>query len=120
MVAPVVFLFIFGMVEFGRMLMVHQGITYAAREGSRMASLATTRNQSRVEDHVRTYLESVIPNASSSSVVRLTLPTVPADTGTELTVRVEVDADDVSWLPGTFINAFGDAVLRAESTDRRE
>ena len=39
MVAPVLFLIVFGMIEFGRMVMVQQVITNASREGARVAVL---------------------------------------------------------------------------------
>src|SRR5882757_936386 len=38
-VAPVFFLLVFGMVEYGRMIMVQQVITNAAREGARVGVL---------------------------------------------------------------------------------
>lgn len=44
MVAPVLFLFVFGIIEIGRMLMVRQALTNAAREGCRKARKIPTSN----------------------------------------------------------------------------
>ena len=38
-VSPILFLMIFGMIEYGRMIMVQQILTSATREGARMAGL---------------------------------------------------------------------------------
>jgi Flp pilus assembly protein TadG len=100
LVAPIFFLLVFGLIEFGRMMMVQQALTNAAREGSRVAVLATTKNGSDVEARMRDYLESVMANASSGDV-RVTVPgnlgTVTS--GSTLTVSAEVDYMDVSWVP---------------------
>ena len=64
-VAPVFFLLMFGLIEFGRMMMVQQSLTNAAREGCRTAVLATTINSSDVEAAVRNYLQSVMSNAAN-------------------------------------------------------
>ncbi len=53
--APVFFLLVFGMIEFGRMVMVQQIITNASREGARVAVLDGTTAQN-VKDKVNNYL----------------------------------------------------------------
>ncbi len=123
LVAPVVFMFIFGLVEFGRLLMVQQALTNAAREGCREATLATTQNSSDADTVVRNYLQPVIYDASNTSTVRVSLN--PASfsgisSGTPITLTVQVDFDDVSWLPGNFLGIMGNPVLRAESIQQRE
>jgi Flp pilus assembly protein TadG len=104
-VAPIFFLFVFGLIEFGRMMMVQQSLTNAAREGCRTAVLATTRNSSDVEADVRDYLQAVMRNASDSGEVRVTVPSglANAPSGTKLSVSVEVDYDDVSWVPVSYL-----------------
>ena len=101
LVAPIFFLLVFGLIEFGRMMMVQQSLTNAAREGSRVAILPTTKNGADVEAAMRDYLQSVMSNASDTGQVRVTVPgnlgTVTS--GATLTVSVEVDYLDVSWLP---------------------
>jgi Flp pilus assembly protein TadG len=100
-VAPVFFVLVFGLIELGRMVMVQQALTNAAREGCRTATLATTINESEVETAVRNYLKSVMRNASNASEVRVTVPNGLASTaaGTDLTVAVEANYADVSWMP---------------------
>lgn len=100
LVAPIFFLLVFGLIEFGRMMMVQQALTNAAREGTRVAILATTKDGAAVETRMRNYLQSVLANAASGDV-RMTVPgnlgTVTS--GATLTVSVEVDYMDVSWVP---------------------
>jgi Flp pilus assembly protein TadG len=100
LVAPIFFLLVFGLIEFGRMMMVQQSLTNAAREGSRVAILSTTKDGAAVEERMRDYLQSVLANAASGEV-RVIVPgnlnTVTS--GATLTVSVEVDYLDVSWVP---------------------
>lgn len=116
-VAPVFLLFVFGMIEFGRMVMIKQSMTNAAREGARVAVLATTTNPNDITAKVRDKLRTVIPNVAA---VRVTTPPVTADTasGTELVVAVEVDFSAVSWLP---VGYFGfNPTIGEEARQRRE
>ena len=120
LVVPVFFLLVFGLIEFGRMLMVRQSLTNAAREGCRTAVLATTVNSSDVEESVRDYLQSVMSNASNTSEVRVTVPASLAGTasGTTLSVGVEVDYTDVSWLPFSYLGL--NPTIRAQQIGTRE
>jgi Flp pilus assembly protein TadG len=97
LVAPIFFLLVFGLIEFGRMMMIQQSLTNAAREGCRVAILPTTKDDADVEAAMRDYLQSVM----AADEVRVTAPgnlgTVAS--GANLTVSVEVDYLDVSWLP---------------------
>ncbi len=104
-VAPVFFMLVFALIEFARMMMVQQALTNAAREGCRAAVLATTKDGSDVESSVRDYLRSVMSNATDSGEVRVTVPDGLANTasGTPLTVSVEVEYGDVSWLPFRYL-----------------
>ncbi len=120
LVAPVFFLLLFALIELGRMMMVQQSLTNAAREGCRTAILATTTSSSDVEAAVRNYLQSVMSNASNVGEVRVTVPAVAATTasGTDLTVAVEVDYTDVSWLPLGYLGL--NPTIRAAQTGQRE
>ena len=104
-VAPIFFMLVFALIEFARMMMVQQALTNAAREGCRAAVLATTKDGSDVESSVRDYLRSVMSNATDSGEVRVTVPDGLANTasGTALTVSVEVEYGDVSWLPFRYL-----------------
>ena len=101
LVAPIFFLLVFGLIEFGRMMMIQQSLTNAAREGSRVAILPTTKDGADVEAAMRDYLQSVMSNAADTGEVRVTVPSnlATAASGANLTVSVEVDYLDVSWLP---------------------
>jgi Flp pilus assembly protein TadG len=100
-VAPIFFLLVFGLIEMGRMMMIQQSLTNAAREGCRTAVLATTKDGADVEEDMRDYLQSVMSNASNTGEVRITVPPDLASvtSGAILTVSVEVDYLDASWLP---------------------
>ena len=115
-VAPLLFLFIFAVIEFGRMVMVHQIITNAAREGARRGILEQTTAQ-EVQTIVGEYL-------SGSSISGATVSVTPADFdhvvgfGTPITVAVSVPFNEVSWLPAPwFLNG---ANLSVQSTMRAE
>lgn len=97
------------------MVMVHQLLTNASREGARRAVLdgATTAEiQTVVDDYLV---------ASSISGVTVTVTPDPPNTagyGEPVSVKVSTSFDNVSWLPGSMF--LGDAELEAESVMRRE
>ncbi len=123
-VAPVLFLVVFGMIEFGRMVMVQQVITNASREGARVAVLdgaqrmGTTDNPG-VIDTVEDYLENATVNPDNATVT--IDPYLPSDAGygTPVTVTVSVPFSEVTWITtGFFSNE--DKVLTASTVMRRE
>ena len=116
LVAPVFFLIIFGLFEFGRMMMVQQSLTNAAREGCRTAVLATTINSSDVNAAVRNYLQQIM----DVNDVRITSPSgiANAASGTDLVVAVEVTYGDISWLPWGILGL--NPTIKAEQTGKRE
>lgn len=97
-VAPVLFLLIFAVIEFGRVIMVEQIITNAAREGARRAIL----EQSTAADVQTGVTEYLTNNTISGATV-----TVSPDNlerlgfGAPVTVTVSVPVDSVSWFPAT-------------------
>ena len=117
MVAPVFFLLVFGMIEFGRMVMVQQVITNASREGARRAVLdgATTQE---VTDTVETYLSSGAVPAESVDITVSPNPPTDAAFGEPVTVTVSVPFTDVSWIPTPFF--LGDTDMAAQTVMRRE
>lgn len=119
-VAPLFFLLILAIVEFARMVMVQQALTNAAREGCRKATLTTTKSDSVVEARVRQHLQTSLANANDTGACRVTV--TPSDfstitEGTFITVHVEVNYSDVTWLPPKFL---GNAVLHGKATVKRE
>ncbi len=130
-IAPVLFLAIFGMIEMARMVMVKQAVVNAAREGCREAILATTIDTADVDALVRARLANVVPNAADVNKLRVTCylpPNLPFTTEADLTavasgdtisVTVECDFSDVSWVPGNFVG-IPNTVISATTTKERE
>jgi len=115
LVAPLLFLLVFAMIEYGRMVMVQQMVTNAAREGARVGVLDGS-TQSSVSTAVNRYLSAggittatttVSPNPPSSAAA-----TAP------VTVTVSVSFNDVSWLPSPFY--LGGKTISFSAVMRRE
>ena len=120
LVAPFMFFVIFGAVEFGRMMMVKQALTNAAREGCRHATLVTIRDHDSAEAVVRDFLEGTVAEEQNANVVRVTVSPEfdnSLASGTEIVVVVDVDCADISWLPGTL---FAGATVRGVAAMNRE
>jgi Flp pilus assembly protein TadG len=119
-VAPFVFLLVFASIEFSRMMMIRQALTNAAREGCRHACLVSTQQDGRADAVVRNRLQGVIANADDQQVVRVTFEpsfSTSPPSGTNITTSVEVDCEDVSWLPPFF---FAGAKIRGTTSMDRE
>lgn len=104
-VAPVMFLALFFLIEASRVVMVRQAVTYSAREGARKASLATTLQASDVVAAVRDHLKAAIPAATDATKVIVNVtPKSLVDVAPDTTVTVEVRTNfsDVTWLPSTW------------------
>jgi hypothetical protein len=115
-VAPIFFLMVLALVEFGRMVMVQQILTNAAREGARQAILYHL-SRAEVESVVGDYLtKGSIPTA----IISIS-PETPFDKvgfGEPVAVTVAVPFGDVSWIPTPQflgnIPLSSTAVMRAE------
>ena len=115
--SPVLFLIVFGIIEYGRVLMVQNALTSAAREGVRTAALATTTDTNRIDAAVGRYMDVAAPGATS------TITCVPSsfasiESGTEVSVDVSVSYSDVSWMPTGAL--LGDIQLRGTAVQVRE
>ncbi len=120
-VAPVFILLVFGMIEFGRAVMVQQVLVNASREGARQAVLDGT-SATEIEDRIDVYLsasgidnETIIYSVNGSTVSD---PTTESQFGDALGVEIRVNFNDVSWMPVP--QYIGGTVLRASSIMRRE
>lgn len=114
-VAPLFFLLILGMIEFGRMLMVQQVLTNASREGARRAVLDKATTQ-EISTAVQDYLSSSgIPGAT---VTVSPNPPSSASYGEPVSVTVSVPFHEVSWLPTPIF--LGGRVLESTTAMRRE
>ena len=114
-IAPLFFLLILGMIEFGRMVMVQQVITNASREGARTAIVQGATNADVL---------GVVENYLAAGGVRGAMVSVTPDPidlagyGDPVTVTVSVPFRQVSWLPTPMF--LGDTQLRATTAMRRE
>jgi Flp pilus assembly protein TadG len=117
-VAPLFFTLVFGMIEFGRVVMVQQLLTNATREGARVGVL-TDSTSTDVKNKVVSYLSSgkITIATSNVTVSYASDPSLP-DSGEAVTVSVTVPFSQVSWLPSPiFLSGYS---LTASSTMRRE
>lgn len=123
MVVPVVFVFLFVMIELSRYVMVQQALTSAAQQGCRKAMLATTQSNRAVEAAVRDYLGGSLGAMADSGAVQVTVtPETLSEisSGSDVTVRVQVSTADVSWVRGTPFGHTSDVMLAGQSTLVRE
>jgi hypothetical protein len=131
LVAPLFFLLVFGMLEFGRMVMVQQILTNASREGARKAVLdgATLKD---VTDTVTGYMNDA-NIAITLDKITFTKNNVPSTDptggnstyGDSIGVQVSVPFSQVSWLPASILLDFlpagqTDITLTAKTVMRRE
>lgn len=115
-VAPIFVLLLFGMIEYGRMVMVQQMLTNATREGARRAVLDGT-TVSNVKTTVQDYLSSGNITVNNSEITVTPDPSTAAF-GDPVTVGLTVPFSRVSWLPSPMF--LGNANMSANSVMRRE
>ena len=116
LVCPLIFLFFFTAIEFGRLQMAIHGLQAAAREGCRLA-VSWNASQNDVEQVVNNRLTSFgLPN------YKLTMSPSVFSSAAEwepVTIQVETTYDEVSWLPvpkfAHGINLVGSCTLPKES-----
>lgn len=92
-VAPLLFMLVFGIIEFGRMIMVQQILTNASREGARRAIIEDVSG-SEVVNLVSEYLTASSIDGATVTVEPMSLN---LGFGDPVTVTVEVPFADVSW-----------------------
>ncbi|MEX2119110.1 MAG: TadE/TadG family type IV pilus assembly protein [Pirellulales bacterium] len=114
-VVPVFFLFVFGSLEFGRLLMVQAVITNAAREGARKGVLDGSTTEG-VTAAVNDYLTQ--SSVSGATVTVTPSPPSSAGYGEPVTVSVTIPFDQVSWLPSPMF--LGGRTMAASTVMRRE
>lgn len=113
-VAPVFVVFVMGMIEVSRGLMVQEVITNAAREGARAAVLDSSTTSS-VTSTVQSYLTAANISASAATIT-VTIPAVRYSN--YATVTVSVLYSKVTWVPVP--RYLGSITLTATSTMRCE
>jgi Flp pilus assembly protein TadG len=116
LVAPLFFLLVLGMLEFGRMVMVQQVLTNAVREGARVAVMDGATSDD-VKATVRTYLSNALLPATDPVLDPVDPKT--AGYGDPMRVTVQIPFSQVSWLPAPFLIK-GNQQLTASAIMRRE
>jgi len=103
------------MIEYGRMVMVQQMLTNAAREGARVGVL-----DSSTASDVTTAVNNYLTSARINNATITTTPANPSSAGygQPVTVTVSVPFSQVSWLPSPMF--LGGTTLTAVSAMRRE
>ena len=114
-VAPVFFLLVFGIIEYGRLVMVQQVLTNASREGARQAVLDGSTTDS-VTTAVQNYLSAA--RIAGSTIAVTPDPPSTAGFGEPVTVTVSVPFNQVSWLPSPMF--LGGRTMAAVTVMRRE
>ena len=114
LVAPLFVMFAFGIIEFGRAMMVQQIMTNATREGAREAALPEATADS-VKSSV---LDSLAGSSVDVSVDNITVSPDPATAfnNEQITVSLTVPYEDVTWIPISYISGS----LRASTRMRSE
>lgn len=103
-VAPIFFMIVFGVIEFGRGLMVQQLLTNAARNGARKA-IVGGQTSDTISTAVKSELSGFGLNTTNANVTVFvndaSSPGLTSTTGSgyEVTVQVLIPVNDVSWLP---------------------
>ena len=96
LVAPLIFLFFFGSIEFGRMIMIMHALDSAAREGCRVAvtwdatrqDVADTVAERLATFGITEYSLTVDPNSLNNT-----------SQWEPVSVRIDVAYRDLAWLP---------------------
>lgn len=129
LVLPLFLMLVLGIIEFGRAMMVANLVTYAAREGARMAVLDGSTNTD-VNNAVVTFLQSAIGQGISTADISVTI-TVTAAAGNPnpannvanalsrdlITIKVQLPFNKVALIPGDYLNGkqlVGQSAMRHE------
>jgi Flp pilus assembly protein TadG len=117
LVAPIVFFLLLGVIQFARLLMSHNVLTAAAREGGRVASLPSTGATNTVVTAVNDRLQrgGINPSLVTVTVSPATLSSVSS--GTQLRVTVSAPINEMAWI---WAVAPPSANLTADVTYQRE
>jgi Flp pilus assembly protein TadG len=114
-VAPLLFMLILGIIEFGRLMMVQEIVTNGAREAARQAVLPSA-TKTEVETVAQNYFNA---NGISGYTLTTTDPAT-ASGGSPITVTVSVPYTSVSWLPVGAIQWSDNTTLSAKVIMRKE
>ena len=114
-IAPIFFLMVLGLIEFGRAMMVQAQLTAAAKAGARAGSFDGSQT-SDVSTAVNNYLSSA--GISGASTTCSPSPPSSANPGQNVTVTVTIPYSSVSWLPAP--RFLKNTTLSSEALAQRE
>jgi len=98
-VAPILMLILLGTIEFGRVMLLKNSVTAAAREAAREATLPSSTEQS-VTDAATNYTDQVSPETATVSISPLL---ISVEAGDMITVTVTIPASAISPLGSTWM-----------------
>lgn len=107
---PLVVLFVLGIIEFGRVMMVTQILTNGARDGARRAAVA-----SATDADVRAAVDSYMRGSGLAGYTLTMTNLSTANPGDVIQVTVSIPYRDVTWLPGTSFGDLGSKTLTANA-----
>jgi Flp pilus assembly protein TadG len=114
-VAPILLIFVLGIIEFGRAMWVQQTLANATREGGRQAILSTA-TKSGVQSIINSYLQS---SKISGHTIVMTDPAQVAPGG-NVTITVSVPYSNISLLPIDNLGWMSEKTLSATVVMRKE
>lgn len=110
--APILFLFFFASLEFGRVNMIRQTVENAVYEGSRRGIVPGA-----TADNCRAAAQAVLNTVSAADAVITVAPAEITSDTTEVTVSIAVPLNSNSWVTPLF---FADKTLSSSMTLNRE
>ncbi len=119
-VAPFLFLMVFGSIEFGRAMMAKELLANAARQGARAGAIAG-KSDSDIASVVTTSLSSTGIAGASAPTVTVNGNSVNASTaatGDQVAVTVSVPVNSITWLPVSWF--LSNTTLSETAVMRRE
>ena len=115
-IAPVLLIFVFGMIEVGRAIMVAQALSSTAVYGSRRAILPGVTSQ-QIENEMREYLTSIGVEGARATITTNPTEVATAEFGDPVSISINLAYSDVSATP-VFIPK--EITLRGASTMRSQ
>lgn len=98
LVAPLIFLFVFGVLELGRVILIQQTLAHATREGARLAALPNTTESDVIAEVASVAARGSVPGVNVQVAPNPTGATI----GDPIVVTATVSYDNVSWVPSSW------------------
>jgi Flp pilus assembly protein TadG len=123
-ILPLLLFVVLGVIDFGFLFHDYEVVTNAAREGSRLKSLADNYQDSDVDTRVKNYMSfgGLDPNLTTTAVNPVSIPAGATATvsGNEVVVQYPHQLRFLGAIAGFFGGNFGTVTLTARSTMRSE